>query len=735
MIIYAPVLESVPAFCCDADETTVYIKINYKHNRAVQIVNNTGIRLRIMTMNNGESLIQDSDKKALSIRTTVISLQNNNNSFSIPLSSFTVPMVEGQYYKFQIAYDDDITPQRKTPDANLAWSSVAIGRYIGKQPTFYLVGLQDDPEEEDRAYKSAQVQYIGEYRHDFETLYKYKIEIEGIDSTGWQIYNESVQMQLTSGKALQANLKYKVTFSIITINGYEGSISKWVEVDAATHTLAGAKLEAIPNQENGYIDIVYTGYGEEKKLTQSNYLLLRSENLRDWEEIVSFYASAEVKGLDSFLLYRDYTIEQGSVYYYALQEFTYWPVNQWTNFQSGTKFISNGAQANFEHIILSDADRTLVVEYNPKVSSYKNTILEGKTDTIGSKYPFFFRNGDVKYKEIPISGLISYQMDEEHLFMSEEELGLSSVDWSTNLTGDNIAAERKFKNAVLDWLNNGQPKILRTPTEGNFIVRIMQVSLSPNDTLGRMLHTFQATAYECADFTQENLRNMNLLSSFSQKGFEQQSELTEVWMTEEYTREFPYIATNVHNITLYQTIPNTQADVLRLIPDKTENAFNIKNYSGIYKTDPDVEFKVIECWYTEGTDTQLSFYTKTDLVYGTTNRYIYNQILRETNSWGRSGLLCHSVTTTNNSFIIQPQYEVYGLYLTGVYTNNSNPLVELYYEGEEKPTSIYPLPGEPIYLYGDEYSYNRNGAKLTQIKVANGAQADIFYSTIWQEGN
>ena len=47
--------------------------------------------------------------------------------------------------------------------------------------------------------------------------------------------------------------EYKVTFSIITINGYEGSISKWVEVDAATHTLAGAKLEAIPNQENGYI--------------------------------------------------------------------------------------------------------------------------------------------------------------------------------------------------------------------------------------------------------------------------------------------------------------------------------------------------------------------------------------------------------------------------------------------------------------------------------------------------
>ena len=57
---------------------------------------------------------------------------------------------------------------------------------------------------------------------------------------------------------------------------------------------------------------------------------------------------------------------------------------------------------------LTDGEKQLKIKYDPKVSSFKDTILESKTDTIGGQYPFFFRNGWVRYKEIPISGLISY---------------------------------------------------------------------------------------------------------------------------------------------------------------------------------------------------------------------------------------------------------------------------------------------------------------------------------------
>ena len=55
---------------------------------------------------------------------------------------------------------------------------------------------------------------------------------------------------------------------------------------------------------------------------------------------------------------------------------------------------------------------------------------------------------------------------------------------------DNIRAERLFKTEVLSWLNNGGIKLYRSPTEGNFVVRLMNVTTSPMDQLGRMLHTF-----------------------------------------------------------------------------------------------------------------------------------------------------------------------------------------------------------------------------------------------------
>jgi hypothetical protein len=69
--------------------------------------------------------------------------------------------------------------------------------------------------------------------------------------------------------------------------------------------------------------------------------------------------------------------------------------------------------------------------------------------------------------------------------------------------------ERQFKLEALEWLNNGKMKLFRSPTEGNYIVRLMNISLSPEATLGRMLHSFNSTAYEIANFSYDNLVKYN----------------------------------------------------------------------------------------------------------------------------------------------------------------------------------------------------------------------------------
>jgi hypothetical protein len=59
----------------------------------------------------------------------------------------------------------------------------------------------------------------------------------------------------------------------------------------------------------------------------------------------------------------------------------------------------------------------------------------------------------VNYNEFPVGGLISYFMDEKHLFIPETDL--ITDEKTTNYTTDNIAQERLFKMEVLKWLNDG----------------------------------------------------------------------------------------------------------------------------------------------------------------------------------------------------------------------------------------------------------------------------------------
>jgi len=149
------------------------------------------------------------------------------------------------------------------------------------------------------------------------------------------------------------------------------------------------------------------------------------------------------------------------------------------------------------------------------MSSFKTNRLETKTETLGSRYPFIYRNGVIEYREFPVAGLISYLADNNELFMTAAELGLLSEgevyrvstpinqnvndisdgkSWERRVTMDsvgyNIRAERLFKMRLLEWLGNGKVKLFKSPTEGNFLIRLLNVSLTPEDASGRMLHNF-----------------------------------------------------------------------------------------------------------------------------------------------------------------------------------------------------------------------------------------------------
>lgn len=75
-----------------------------------------------------------------------------------------------------------------------------------------------------------------------------------------------------------------------------------------------------------------------------------------------------------------------------------------------------------------------------------------------------------------------------------------------NATNDNIFMERIYRQYVEAFLNDGKHKLYKSPTEGNMIVTLTNVSLIPNQQLGRLIADFNSTVYEVADNTCANIK-------------------------------------------------------------------------------------------------------------------------------------------------------------------------------------------------------------------------------------
>ena len=75
---------------------------------------------------------------------------------------------------------------------------------------------------------------------------------------------------------------------------------------------------------------------------------------------------------------------------------------------------------------------------------------------------------------------------------------------------NNYIYEREFREKVIQFLYADNVKLLRTTTEGNILVRLMDINLTPEQTLGRMIYSFSATAYEVDDYTLENIKKYNI---------------------------------------------------------------------------------------------------------------------------------------------------------------------------------------------------------------------------------
>ena len=483
MKLYPPMIEGVlPAFY-DDDEGTAKLVVPFSMNPTVSNKEYTEICLQLKTIqgtyiNYGNKPAEIIDDKAI---------------FYITSNLLNV----GQFYKAQIAY--------RAIDGDVGYySTVGVTKYTTK-PVVYIENLSNIDN------NKHQYSYVGVYennRDKTEKVYSYKFDLFDdngniIKTSGELIHDNTQNSQLGVSEDmfdinidLIENKKYYIQYSITTINGLNEVSPKYPLVQKPfIDTQINCVLVAEADAENGRIHLTLEG----NDTMIGDFCIVRSSNKDDfmeWNGLYNFRFQSQNPHMNEWF---DYNIEHGVVYKYAIQQLN----------AHGIKSNRNNATeitAWLEHSSLYDGERQLKIKFNPKVSSFKDVLMEQKTNTIGSKYPFIFRNGNVCYKEFPINGLISYQSDEDFLFTKT----MDEYNVVTDLTYENIASEREFKLQVLNWLNNGKPKLFKSATEGNYIVRLMNSSLTPTDSLGRMIHSFSTTASEIADFTYQELLNYNI---------------------------------------------------------------------------------------------------------------------------------------------------------------------------------------------------------------------------------
>ena len=446
-IAYAPYIENIiPAFGYATSPNLIKLIIPFQDNMAVSKDSVVDYYAKIVDLNN--ILVWQGGGG------------HQENNTIIFTGTFGEKLLKNSYYKIQIAYRDN---NQEYPSA---YSTTATTKYLGQLPTLQFTTdsniykkticytLEENSSQEE-PYSCLLLASNGRSKELF-----FKRDQEG-----------KIIKDITILNFLNQNDVYYDTFIVTTVNGYQLQITS----------------KDLPKPTEQF---------SPPTLKQNNHSIVL--NKKD---------SIFLKKLDNGY----YPIPQTDIFIEAGEQYDYAAIKN--DCSSAISSLVRSPIIDYDSILLTSGKtsdnignnipmKTLNIQYNSKISSFKVNLEEQKTNTIGGQYPIFYKNGNLKYKEIPISGLISYHMDDEG-FVSETELGINTP--STDLTVQNIAAERKFRLKVLEWLTNGEVKLFRSPTEGMYLVRLMNVSLSPETKLGRMLYTFSCTAYEVAEISYDNL--------------------------------------------------------------------------------------------------------------------------------------------------------------------------------------------------------------------------------------
>lgn len=554
--IYPPTLQSTqPAFLA----TTPDYEIKYTLQKVTSAETIKHIQIRVVEQRSNSSIVNTS-KYPDNIIYKNVDLTKEASPYGIKIltSDLRKPWSPGVCYKIQLRFGSTSFPSdlsafaawKKEQINNQTfseWSTVMVIKAIA-QPEVYIENagtLRTDVIASKQTEASLTPLFVGDYIDNAseEPLEKYKFDL--YDETGKTLIESSDWIQAVSGKncsyrfktMLTNNESYRVYFSIVTRNGYETrTYYDFQAIKVYLESLTDVSIRVddadVFCRENGCMRIYLTA----KNPLTGCYVLTRTSEKSNYQvyEDLKYFNYFEEEFSDT-LLYIDYIIESGIKYKYAFQYQNSQGLRSAPLQEEGMTVPSRSVDFEYSYIYRDGVQ--LRLKFNQKLSSFKHTTLASKQDTLGDQFPHLSKNGYAYYAEFPISGLISFQMDEDQTFFTlktdgyyyNNELVIPADKFSvstatrgdesvpsylpidSSITDNNIFIERKFREKAEQFLNDFTYKLYKSPTEGNIVIGLINMSMTPNASLGRMIFEFSATAYEVLENTIDDLNEVGII--------------------------------------------------------------------------------------------------------------------------------------------------------------------------------------------------------------------------------
>ncbi len=480
--LYPPIIEgTIPAFY----GTTFVVPFSLNRVTSKKEISRMVVKIKEVATN---SII-------LTTFSTSIDFDTMKATFNCVNDKGDCPLRVSKYYKVQIAFVDSL-------GVIGYFSDMATTKY-SMCPIVYIEDLMTS--EVDTSYNYNKKDFVGKYsqfdKDPSEKMYSSHFEFSGEEiesfSTEEIIHDSSkddnpyeAAESYSLEKIYKTDTILSVAFVVTTVNKMVVKSPSYLLYlqDSFNGNLSG-RLAAINDFDNGVIQLYLTKVNNESITTGEMKIFRAQKDSEEWEKV------GVVTVKKDGLIWEDHTAAQGVTYKYKIQK------------DNSFFLYSDEVYSDFEDAFIYDGEKFFKLRYNTKISSLKMNIQEQKIETIGEKYPFIFRNGKLKYTEFPISGLLTYLSDNKENFIQKENPDF----FTTDITSENLYYERLFKTEIFKWLSDGKEKFFKSPTEGTYIVRLMGVSLTPVDQVGRLIHNFAATAYEIAECNTANLRKYNLI--------------------------------------------------------------------------------------------------------------------------------------------------------------------------------------------------------------------------------